>query len=407
MKLMLTSFGIEQSIAGESDVDSMFRGMPPVSFRQVSSPFMPDYELLLLCDKVLMDGESFGQLVGSPFSAYTHVADTFRALRSEGRIELVDFVSIVRRNAGLLDRMLEHDIRILDQWIDPLRESLMMWRGFADASWDVIRHMAEEDYRRRDSEQGEGDLFLGIHAWHAFHEPSHRLVPEYQVNRDLHRAAGEVERVTDFVNMALHSARKRRLKEYRGALRDVVRSYLAHVNSNLILSNELNVGFHDWLDFTPFYAVKFLSVGRTEDRAHESQKHLEKLFNISFPNLAIRDAKSLLRALNDKRIQDLRQLVDDAVNGRVKFDEGFAQSVLNEVLHAEKSARKARSVLGYVTMPVGFIPWIGTAAQKLLDEAVGTPLERKLKSQNRWFYMLSDIAESRPSEAWPQDQTEE
>lgn len=60
MKLMLTSFGVEQSVTGESGEDSMFCRMPPVSFRRISGAFMPDYELLLLCDKVLMDGECVG-----------------------------------------------------------------------------------------------------------------------------------------------------------------------------------------------------------------------------------------------------------------------------------------------------------------------------------------------------------
>ena len=106
MKLMLTSFGIEQSIAEQEQADSMFRRMPPVSFRRFSGTFMPDFELLLLCDKILMDGASFGYLVNSAPSAYSVVADTMNVLRGEGRIELVDFVSILRNNTQLLDRML-------------------------------------------------------------------------------------------------------------------------------------------------------------------------------------------------------------------------------------------------------------------------------------------------------------
>ncbi len=38
--------------------------------------------------------------------------------------------------------------------------------------------------------------------------------------------------------------------------------YLLYVNANIVLSNELKTGFHDWIYFLPFYKQKFLSVGR-------------------------------------------------------------------------------------------------------------------------------------------------
>jgi hypothetical protein len=204
----------------------------------------------------------------------------------------------------------------------------------------------------------------------------------------------QIHMASFLVEDALSSSEKRKRKEYREPLRQVLRSYLAYVNANLILSNELGITFHDWLDFTPFYAAKFLSVGKDRDAVSEGQEQVERLFTISFPELAIRDTKALIRALNDKRLDDLRSLVNDAIAGKVKFDEQFAKSVLTEVLDSEKRARKVRNILGYASMPVGFLPWIGTPLQKILEEAIGTPLERKLKTKNRWFYMLSEIADS-------------
>jgi hypothetical protein len=80
MKVMLTSFGIEQAISAD-DRRSLYHLMPPVFFRSTQF-FMPDYELLLLCDRVLMDEVSFNILVEHPARAYSKVSETFRDLKA-------------------------------------------------------------------------------------------------------------------------------------------------------------------------------------------------------------------------------------------------------------------------------------------------------------------------------------
>src|SRR5438552_819694 len=138
---MLTSFGLEQCLTSASDIGSPFYRMPPVSFRTMNESFMPDYELLFLCDKIVMDEGSFERL-GSEIHGEGH-------------------------GATILSLMVEQGVR---------------------------------------------------------------------------------------------SSEKCKLRAYRHALRGVLRAYLMYVNSNLILSNTLQVGFHDWLDFTPFYGSKFLAI---------------------------------------------------------------------------------------------------------------------------------------------------
>ena len=95
------------------------------------------------------------------------------------------------------------------------------------------------------------------------------------------------------VEIALGSAEKRKHKEYRSALREITRAYLKYVNANLVLANELETPFHDWLDFTPFYRTKFLGVGRREDETQRGRREVERLFTVAFPNLAIQDTGSL------------------------------------------------------------------------------------------------------------------
>ena len=356
---------------------------------------MPDYDLLLLCDTLVMDGASFDRLTTEPFPEYSRVADTFRTLKSEGRIELVDFAAVLESNRDLLSRMVDQDIHMLDRWVIPLRESLTIWRQFSQMYWNLMRAQEETGH------------VIPLYSWHGYRGVHHVDYPpdrrEMFITHDIahmtHLDGNHVSVLSGMVEVALASSVKRKLSEFREALRQTLRGYLAYVNANLILSNELEVGFHDWLDFTPFYATKFLSVGKEGDPVQESRKQVEKLFTVPFPHLAITDTPALMKALNDKRVADLRKLVSDAAQGKVEFNDQFAKSVLREVLAVEEKAKKWRNILGYLTMPVGFIPWIGSIAEKAVGEAVGAAMEKKMKQNHRWFYMLSDIAESRESKA--------
>jgi hypothetical protein len=350
----------------------MFHRMPPVSFRGVKEAFMPDYELLLLCDSIIMDEASFDRLVQGNVAAYSRVSDTFQALKSEGRIELRDFSSTLRPHSELLSRMIERDLKSLDQWVVPLRESLTLWRHFSNISMNLMRYEREEGW------------FHTAHYHALMHEVGHMM----------HLELARAEQLSRLVSEALDSSKKRKRKEYRAALRDLLRAYLTYVDANLILSHQLGIGFHDWLDFTPFYAAKFLSLGQDDDVVEENRAQLERLFTIPFPDLAIHNTRALMKALNDKRIVELRQLVANAVNGQVHFDDEFAKAILREVLHSSEHAAKWRKVVGYATLPIGFVPWVGTVVQKVIEEGVAIPIERKSKEKHRWFYMLSDIAES-------------
>lgn len=345
---------------------------------------MPDYELLVLCDQIVMDEMSFARLVENPARAYSGVADTFRELMIEGRIELVDFASILRGKSDLLEKMLEHDMDVLDQWVIPLRESLTTWRHFADMSIQVWRDQCEFLSLHDDHLSG--------HDMHALHH--HRAVLMHEIGHMVHGVMGNAHYLSDMVDTALSSSEKRKQKDYRSALREVLRAYLGYVNANLVLSNEFQIPFHDWLDFTPFYYTKFLSIGKAENPTEEGRKQVEKLFTVAFPELAINDTHALLKVLNDKRIQDLRQLISDAVAGRVQFDEHFARSVLAEVLQTERKVTRFRNVLGYVTLPIGFVPLIGTPAQKAVEETIGIPVAHKMKQKHQWFYMLSEVVDS-------------
>jgi hypothetical protein len=376
MKILLTSFGITDATSEESEKTSIFYRMPPVSMHEVGSMFMPDYAALLLCDQIIFDESSFDALEEKPHWSYSAVSNAIKALRTEGFIELVNFKNILRDNKILLEKMVEHDLKMIDQWIEPLKDSLDLWNNFARFAFDRIREENVEYWSeiRRDLDE------------------AYSAVWQYPAATLLHEANGSVATVSMMVKEALHSSQKRKKRKYRDALRQVLKSYLSYVNANIIISNQLGVGFHDWMDFLPFYQHKFLSVGQEDIKTEQHIKESHKLFKVSFPEFAISDTTSLIKALEDKRIVSLRNLVQDAVDGKATFDEAFAKNVLREVLDIERRARRYRNITSYLTMPIGFIPLIGTPAQKILEEAVSIPLEGKLTKPHQWFYLLSDIA---------------
>jgi hypothetical protein len=369
MKLMLTSFGISRHAVSATTQDrGLFDGMPPVSFARPGHTFMPDFDLLLLCDTLFMDEDSYLRLVNDPARPYARVAETFRELHKEGRIELANFNHILGVQSELLEQMLAQDLVAIDQWIEPLRESLALWARFVEHSSGAYEAWQDDEVHAR-----------GYYPMHITVD-GREDVPDgayYQARR---------------VAEALKVSSKKRLQRHLDPLRETLRQYLAYVNANLVLANELQAGFHDWRDLNPFYEVKFLSVGKGTGPAEAQRQQLEKLFTIPFPELAIRDTRTLMKALNDRRITDLRQLISDAVAGKAEFDAAFAKSVLTKVLAAEMKATKWRNLVGYLTMPLGLLPVVGAVADKAAEEAVGALIDRKVRREYQWFYLLSEIA---------------
>ena len=193
---------------------------------------------------------------------------------------------------------------------------------------------------------------------------------------------------------ALESSSKRRSKEHRRILRETLEGYLSYVNANLVLSRKLDVGFHDWRDYEPLYRRKFLSIGITETHHDKQIRKANQLFTVAFPEFSSWTATSILRALRDPRIVDLRQLVNQAATADTEFDGDYARRVLAEVLEAEHSVGRMNRRVSLITSPLGYIPVVGTPLQMGVAEIAGRVVERKAKQPFRWYYLISDFGRS-------------
>ena len=267
----------------------------------------------------------------------------------------MDYGSVLGCNSDLLQRMTDNDLRSIDQWMESLSDSLQIWRTFMDS----VR---------------QGQL-AGI-------DPDEQSYAIHRLNNNL----GSVMYYADEYNERKFDYR------YREHISGALESYLRYVNANLILSNEFEAGLHDWEDYLTLLSTKVFGrgAGRPGTAAQAEASH--QLFDIAFPELAIRTPEHLLRILQHKRVSELRALIDEAARGSTVFDEQFARSVFREIIGAERKVARERRVLGYLTVPIGFIPLVGNFAPAPAPRSSRNNLERKLTKKYRWFYMLSDVA---------------
>lgn len=357
---MLTSFGLNVE---DPQADDIFFQMPPIGFRvSPRGPFVPDYHVFLLSKRLIMDEQSFERLASRPHRRYRVVAETITTLYEAGHVRLVDYREILRSNESLLEKMLEHDMEHIDQWSEPLRAARTTWQDFA--IWSGV--LSDRDYRPY--QRGPGSQSRSTRR------SSQRLTPE-QYQRLLFHAYMRVERTDQW--------------------RNAIRSYLSYVNSNLVISNELEIGFHDWEDFLPFYRQKFQYVGPEVSETRAQIDSTTKLFEIAFPEFQVRGTKRLLELLDDPRIADLRDTIRDAVEKGTEFDLEYANRVYREVLQAEMIAKRYRRIASYITPAISFVPFIGPIAQTIaelaVDQAAEEMIKRKLTDKYQWFYLLSDL----------------
>jgi hypothetical protein len=333
----------------------LFHGMPPVGLHQSVRMFRPEYSVLVLADKLVLDEATFDLLQerrGLYTDPYRLVAETIIVLHEEGFIELQNYSHVLDKNAELLHNMIEIDFQSSKQWEQAFESSLTIWRRFAE--------------KIRDESLGAPTV-------------------------------SSAEEIFEFLTGLVRRPPSRGFRGERPG-KEVLRQYLRYVNANIVLANELSDGaFHDWADFLPFYRRKFLSVGREDAPSAALQEASQELFEVVVPEFLIQSPKQLIEILRHRRVGELRQLIEEAAQGNVTFDGEFARSVLREVADTSERITKYSKIVSYITLPVSLIPipevgpQAGAIIQQALNEMVNAAIAAKLKRKYRWFYMLRDI----------------
>lgn len=404
---MLPSYGLSygpREYGKESPFLDPFYGMPPVPTAQIH-PFIPlalDYPVLLLYDRMIIDGQSldlFHHICDVSEHPYSGVAKTMQLLEAEDYLRIEDFQTIIEKNRALIEAMAKRDLSRLLEWGPALEESIAAWRNIVDSATDSVVHSPEiaADHISRhtvfsllleDTWLGR-DPLMRIHRSGRYGGRLPELDSLDENTRSLLLKLLRIRWPEDFLRGPSGDVTSFLLNSLRISLEEK----FSYVNANLILSETFNCGFYDWYDYLPLYREKFCGVGRDDVPWEEKIHNVKRLFAVSFPEFTPQHPKDVIRALNDKRIVELRNLVERAAKGEVTFDSEFARRTLLEILEVEREVDRFRNFASYATLPLDFIPWVGTLLQKTIEEGLTRLEGKKLRKKFQWFYMISELAE--------------
>jgi len=171
---------------------------------------------------------------------------------------------------------------------------------------------------------------------------------------------------------------------------------LGYINFNLILAVEFEAAFTDWHDMQPLYAAKFktapeVKTASPDDHNRKILAQGRRLFDFMFPYFMPKSFKGLLKAVDDNRVVKMREFVANALERGAEFDSALCTAILRDVLRLESKAVLRRKITGWVTLPLGVIPVLGTPIQKGAEELINALwADRPLKKYS-WFYLLNEL----------------
>ena len=374
MKLLLSSFGIGSTPWAHA---SYFYKLPAISMGSFGPYFAPDYPVFLLFDEFVVDAQTLDKLRDDRHYAYCkEVLSLLNALKAAGRLTVRDFDSDIAPYEDAIQKAVSYDLRNMESWTDAFQLSFDRWADFCAKGAAILR--------KKQRDQGLSDSERSLLLEH-FEHPGWGMC----AIRDI-RYTGIYPNIPEM----LRKWRRGIDRRGRESVRDTVRRYFECINRTLFLCDLFEAALHDWADFQPLYAFKMDTALRRSSAKDREQKEVRRLFDLLFQGFKPKNADSFVRILEDSRIEGLRKIVDDAVNGDLDLDVEFATATLREVLGIEGKLARYRKLTGWLAMPLGLIPWAGTVAQKIGEESVEKIMGKRVRRPMGWFYLISDLADS-------------
>ncbi|EMI44542.1 hypothetical protein [Rhodopirellula sp. SWK7] len=380
MDAILSSFCFtKEALAGDNNY---FHRLPPVCFKTWNQ-FVPDYSVLFLCDRFYADAHAIERIEREPL--FKKHKEMLGALKSCGRLEVRDFKSEVAPYASAIHAHVETRTRNLNDWSATFEQVVGKWDGFYDRVVENYQDAwtAEEEQLLREA----GD---DIDAEEVYLERHHEWPEERLMLASME--GGMYEGLERGLLETLSRWDEDIPEYHRERATGVISSYVEHVAASLCLSDVLGATLHDWEDIGPVYNAVLTDTLRVSSAKElERQKQINNLIEVMFPDFEPKSEIALARALDDPRITELRSLVENAVEHDVVFDTDFANQTLRDVLNAGKKIDKARRLTGWISKPLGFIPYAGFLVEGFTNTAVEKLVEKKAKKGLSWFYLLSEI----------------
>jgi len=386
MDVVLTSFGI-----GMRERRTLFCRMPPLYLDQSSLDggrpawrFHIDYASLFMFDRVIVDERSYasaldnttladdeepwltGELAEAVRQGAAEYAEVLKALHRAGRLMTRDFEQVLADGRSIVERATRADLSDIPRWVSPIESAVSQW----SRSMDYFRSQGREDQNSVLTEDEQDSLRMIAHVM------------------------GNAGHMTQYALETLRHWKKQQSPPMRKLCRDILRDYIYYANFNLFLSFDCQSPFLDWTDMQPIYKEKFRAARPGAAPKIPGQlvaDESRKLFDFLFPYFVPRSPADLIKAVEDKRIDRLRSFVKDAVERGTAFDPVECLHILKDVLRLEHRAGMRRNITGWASLPLGFIPVMGTPVQKAFEELVNRLWSNRSTAQYSWFYLINEI----------------
>ncbi len=379
MNVILTSFGIGMNKTSEY---SPFYRMPPLLLEERTTSLQLDYAALFIFDRVIIDEYTYFKDIDPNLERFEHYphdvvqkiqkaaeeySAVLRLLEKSGRLVLKNFDRIFSKTKTYLSDTTEMDVasKNIAKWIKPLELSFKKWLELVSKlRFDRDEYSNFKEGRTQDTS----------------------YLPRAEL---LHSLGGQGISSQIYLEW-LREWKKKLSPSMRDSVRRLLRDYLSYVNFNLLLSFELDCPFVDWIDFQPFYDYKFQNAFEHHTYAKIAD-HSKKLFDLLFPYFIPKSPKELISVIENRKLDKLRDLIKESVKKNIEFDNAFAVNTLKEVIKLEQKATLRRRISGWATLPLGFIPVVGTPVQKTTEETINSIWADKPLKEYSWFYLINDL----------------
>lgn len=348
------------------DEAPFFFSMPAISLQTVGPGFIPDYPVFLLFDEFVIDHRTYDLLSKGRRWGFDEYGDLVRTLYQAGRLKIESYESLLQPYKDVVKEAVEYDLGMLRSWHREFEELASRWKTFSDiASYEITRRIGT-----REPTNEERDVLICIK----------------------HSELGMIPTPDGLKILdALKSWNKALDPFTRNRTRLITGDYFRYVTSNILLSYITGAIAHEWFDLEPLYLRKLSVGGHPEAIKTGETKQARKLFEVMFPEFHPKDSVAFVNLLEDPRAESLRILLSRAASGEEEFDGEFATRTLREVVKVEQAIAAKRNLVGWLSQPIGLIPWVGTFLQKAAEVASGRIIEATSRKELDWFFLVSSV----------------
>jgi hypothetical protein len=358
-------YGWDRDADWEDELPAFF-SMPAISLQTIGPGFIPDYPVFLLFDEFVIDQRTYDLLSNRHHWGYDEYADLVQTLNESGRLTIESYDSLLEPYRDVVQQAVNYDLSNLRSWHRDFEELASRWKRFGEIATQKI-------IEKRDT----GEL-----------TDEERAV----LNCVKFSQLGMIPTPDGLKILDALKSWNKSLDPYiRKRTRAITGDYFRYITSNILLSKITGAVAHEWFDLEPLYLRKLSVGGHPRSNTLSDMGQARKLFEIGVFEYHPKDSAAFVNLLEDSRVESLRTVVRRATLGEETFDSEFASRTLNEVLKIERAITSKKNVVGWITQPLGFIPWVGSFLQKATEVAAGKMIETRFKKNLDWFFLISSV----------------